>query len=155
MSRLPEAEPDRPAPELLEQMIWASRVRCVDRLTIAGRGHLDLLIGLCHRGFARVSCRASDQGPRAGEPETDMLWIPGVENEAQLTKTLARLGRCLRADGIVLVHDRRRHSRQRFRRLCGVLAESGFTFDRQEAAADGSVLLCAHKRAGEGTRCAA
>lgn len=155
MSRLSEAEPDQPAPELLEQMICASRAQCADRLTIAGRGYIDLLIGLCHRGFACVSCQAPDQGPSAGEPEADVLWIPSAGNEAELTDTLVRLGRRLRPDGIVLVRDRRRNSRHRLRRLCGVLAESGFAFDRREAVTDGSVILCAHKRAEARTQCAA
>ena len=61
-----------------------------------------MLIGLCRRGFACVSCHAADRGPPAGEAASDVLWIPEVKSEAQLLTVVAGLGRDLRPDGILL-----------------------------------------------------
>jgi mono/diheme cytochrome c family protein len=93
MSVLHDIEPCRPAPNILEEMIHASGAKSADRLTIAGGGYLDLLIGLYRRGFACVSCHAADRGPPAGEAASDVLWIPEVKSEAQLLTVIAGLGR--------------------------------------------------------------
>jgi hypothetical protein len=105
MSVLHDIEPCRPAPDILEEMIHASGAKSADRLTIAGGGYLDLLIGLCRRGFACVSCHAADRGPPAGEAASDVLWIPEVKSEAQLLTVVAGLGRNLRPDGILLIRQ--------------------------------------------------
>ena len=91
MSVLHDIEPCRPAPDILGEMIHASGAKSADRLTLAGGGYLDLLIGLCRRGFACVSCHAADRGPPAGEAASDVLWIP--KSEAQLLTVIAGLGR--------------------------------------------------------------
>ena len=52
-----------------------------------------MLIGLCRRGFACVSCHAADREPPAGEAASDVLWIPEVKSEAQLLTVIAGLGR--------------------------------------------------------------
>jgi hypothetical protein len=155
MSDLPAIEPFRTAPDIVEEMIHASDAKSADRLTIAGRGSLDLLIGLCRRGFGQVSCRAADQGPHAGEPPADVLWIPEVESEAHLLTVMARLGRALRSDGVLLIRQRRRLSKDRSRRLGSLLAECGFTLERQTATVNGSMLFRARKRAREQAPCAA
>jgi len=91
MSVLHDIEPCRPAPDILGEMIHASGAKSADRLTLAGGGYLDLLIGLRRRGFACVSCHAADRGPPAGEAASDVLWIP--KSEAQLLTVIAGLGR--------------------------------------------------------------
>jgi hypothetical protein len=92
MSVLHDIEPCRPALNLGE-MIHASGAKSADRLTIAGGGYLDLLIGLCRRGFVCVSCHAANRGPPAGEAASDVLRIPEVKSEAQLLTVIAGLGR--------------------------------------------------------------
>jgi len=89
--------------ELLDEAIRVSGVSPEDRIVIAGNEHLDLLIGLCERGFDNVGCRAPQCGPHlAGEP-ADLLLLPGVARETQLSAAIEWLGPELRAGGVVLV----------------------------------------------------
>ena len=155
MSVLHEIEPCRPAPDILEEMIHASGAKSADRLTIAGGRYLDLLIGLCRRGFVCVSCHAADRGPPAGEAASDVLWIPEVESEAQLLVVVARLGRNLRPEGILLIRQQRQFPAERLRRLPSLLAERGFMLEKQIATASGGILFCARKRLIDQLRCAA
>jgi len=155
MSVLHDIEPCRPAPDILEEMIHASGAKSADQLTIAGGGYLDLLIGLCRRGFACVSCHAADRGPPAGEAASDVLWIPEVKSEAQLLTVIAGLGRNLRPDGILLIRQQRQFPAGRLRRLASLLAERGFVLEKQTATASGGTIFCARKRLFDQVRYAA
>ena len=114
-----------------------------------------MLIGLCRRGFACVSCHAADRGPPAGEAASDVLWIPEVKSEAQLLTVIAGLGRNLRPDGILLIRQQRQFPAGRLRRLASLLAERGFVLEKQTATASGGILFCARKRLVDQVRYAA
>ena len=114
-----------------------------------------MLIGLCRRGFACVSCHAADRGPPAGEAASDVLWIPEVKSEAQLLTVIAGLGRNLRPDGILLIRQQRQFPAGRLRRLASLLAERGFVLEKQTATASGGTIFCARKRLVDQVRYAA
>lgn len=89
--------------DLLDAVIRVAGISHEDRIMIAGSNQLDLLIGLCERGFDNVGCRAAQCGPHlAGEP-ADLLLLPGVTSEAQLLAVLKWLGPELSPDGVILV----------------------------------------------------
>jgi hypothetical protein len=136
-------------PELLDQMIRASAAQSGDQVTIVGRGTMALLLGLCRRGYARVSCHAAAGGPRLAEPAVDLLWLLDIAGDEQLLDAISRFGRSLRPDGRLLIHDLRSMPRGSVRRLRALLGQHGFDLERQTSAdAAGGVLLSARRRLG-------
>ena len=43
--------------ELVDQLVALSGARKADRITVTGRATLDVLLGLCRRGFLHAMCR--------------------------------------------------------------------------------------------------
>ena len=87
---------------LFDELIGASGAKRTDYIAIAGRRHVDLLIELCQRGFARAACQAAEQAPNAGEP-ADVLLVPSISSDTELANILAKAGRSLRAGGTLVV----------------------------------------------------
>lgn len=147
MSVVQEAGFVQTEPELLEQMIRASAARPHDEIKIVGRGTMALLLGLCRRGFSKVSCCATDGGPRASEGPVDRLWLLDVASDEQLMGALSRFGRSLGANGWILVQDRRPMLHGRVARLRQLLARQGFSLERLGSAGKaGSMLLCIRRQ---------
>lgn len=135
----------RPA-DVIGQMIDVARADGAENVVVAGQAQLDLLVGLWHRGFARVTCRAADGGPCGGEPPADLLFVPACRSEASLRAVLTRLGRALRPGGTLVVQgDCPAMEALRLRRLLG---EGGFdTIEQRTASPDAGFVLAARKRA--------
>lgn len=134
-------------PELLDQMIRASQARPGDAIKIVGQGTMSLLLGLCRRGFAKVSCCAADRGPRAGDAPVDRLWLLDIASDEQLLGALSRFGRGLGANGQILIEDRRPMLHGRVGSLRVLLARHGFSLERLgSAGAPGSMLLAIRRR---------
>jgi hypothetical protein len=145
MSTSQDVEPCCTTTDLADALINASGARRTDRVVIAGRGNLDLLVALCRRGYAHAASQAADQGPHIGGTAADVLLAPNISSETELTAVLSRLGRRLRDGGTLVVRGAHRLLDNRLRRL---IADCGFTLTSRDVRADdGSILLCARKRA--------
>ena len=64
----------------------------MDRITVAGHKTLDVLVGLCRRGFLHCSCRTAG-GSSCGNEMTDALWILETQDAAELRTLIAKFGR--------------------------------------------------------------
>jgi len=153
MSTKQGVAPCTAAGDLADALIDAAGARQTDRVVIAGRGNLDLLVALCRGSYSQAACQAVHRGPRLVGSPADVLLVPDIASEGELTAVLARLGRDLRDGGMLVVRGAHRLLGGRLRRL---IDASGFTLTRRDARADdGSILLCARKRAIAARACAA
>jgi hypothetical protein len=134
-------EPRRTAADEIDEMIRASGAKSTDRLIIMDARNIDLLLGLCRRGFKSVSCFVADRKVPGGEAAADVVWIPEVESEAQLLALVACLGRSLRADGALLIIQQCWFAANRLRYLPSLLIDQGFQFEKQMITAGGSRLF--------------
>src|SRR5581483_3979076 len=115
----------RQGAELASKLIEASGARAADHITIAGTRHLDLLLALYGRGFCHVACQATNQEcPHDAQSAADILLVPHLEDERELSAVLARLAPVLRKGGKLVVGAvGKQEVATRLRRL---LAERGF-----------------------------
>lgn len=88
-------------PDLVDRMIQQSNARTTDNIMIVGRGYLELLLGLCHRGFTEVCCEAA--GAPCHHDAFDTLWLLHADGEDDLRRLLTGVGRALRPGGTVVV----------------------------------------------------
>jgi hypothetical protein len=140
-------ETSRLSGEFAERLIDASGATPADCVMIAGYQHLDLLIALCRRGFARAMCQAEDQGPNGAGPVADVLLVPGVRNDAELVTVITRLGRNVRAGGKLVLRDARGILTNRTPYMRRLLADHGFTLVRQVLhPANAGMILHARKQ---------
>lgn len=147
MSTSQEGPQCRHCPVLADQLIDASGAHATDRITIAGSRHLDLLLALLGRGFTHAACQAVNQEcPHDAASAADILLIPDLADEADLTAVLARLGPVLRSGGTLVLHfDGTQNAVTRLRRL---LVERGYlpaSWMGASTQAD-DWILCARKR---------
>jgi hypothetical protein len=136
---LKTASDDAPS-ELLDELIAAAGARPDDQVIIAGP-HLDLLLGLLHRGFAGATC-AAKRCPIGGET-ADLLLVPVANSPEQLRGFLPQLLHCLRPGGTAVLHNSEGRALRR-RELRQLLRDLGLAALTQQSYADG-VLLTARK----------
>ncbi len=101
-STVPHA-PDRPSPTL-DRMLRLAGARTDQAVAVAGPAGLPALVGLCRKGFVRVSCaRTATCGGADGR--NDVLLLSGPCTGAVLADTLARTVRLLRDGGVIVAHE--------------------------------------------------
>ncbi len=124
-------------------------------MTIAGSGHIEILVEFIRRGFSDVLCRSAVHGPHMAAPPADVLIAPNVASEADLHGILTRLASDLRPRGVLVISCAKTFSSFDERRLRRRLMESGFTaIERIAARGDVGTLWCAHKQAASMRRAA-
>lgn len=112
--------------QLAEEAIALTGAKPTDRVTILGRGQIDLLVEFAHRRFRRVECHAAEGCHSAAEMKADLVVAPSVRDERELMLTASDAGHCLRAGGVFLVRTARALSAG-VKRLRDALAAQGFT----------------------------
>ncbi len=137
------AKTDEPPGALIDQLIALSGARQADRITIAGCKALDVLLGLCRRGFLNVTCQTATQGPHVAENSADSLWILGTQDAAELRTLVAKCGRDLHAGGTLIIGFDAHSPADRAVRFGEVLVKCGFALVRQTHSGDRQFLLCA------------
>jgi hypothetical protein len=142
--------------DVCDVLIGVCDARKTDYIAIAGRRHVDLLIELCQRGFARAACQAAEQAPSTGEP-ADVLLVPSISSDAELLDILAKAGRSLRAGGTLVLRDERGPlGAGSVLRLHRVLAANGFRLIKKAPRHDRlGEILCARKLGVTGALAAA
>ena len=126
----------------VDAMILLAGADPSQQVMIAGHRHVELLAGLCRRGFSAAGCQAVS-GARVSREAVDLLWIPAVASEAEISAALVQLGRNLRPGGMLVVGDERRVKSWS---LPSWVAQHGFLATRQVALSGGrGVLLAARK----------
>ena len=134
--------------DLARRLVTASGARPADVVTIAGSGHIEILIELIRRGFSDVLCRSAVDGPHMATPPADVLLAPNVTSETDLDSVLKRLGSDLRPCGILALSIPPIFSSLDERRLRRRLFECGFTaIERIAGRGDAGTLWCARKHA--------
>ncbi len=93
-------------PALVDRFIQASGARLSDQILIVGACHLDHLISLTRRGFARVSCQSPERSPHIPNSTADAILAPAIASEAQLLSLLKDLGSRLHTGGTLIVAAR-------------------------------------------------
>jgi len=93
----------RQTPALVDRFIEVSGARPQDQIIIAGAAHLEHLIMLTRRGFARVSCQSPERSPHVPNSKADAILAPAVASEAQFLSILKDLGSNLRAGGTLIL----------------------------------------------------
>jgi hypothetical protein len=137
------------------EVIAVSGALPADNVTIAGTGHLEMMVEFIRRGFSHVQCRSADNGPHLPASPTDILIAPDVKSEADLTAVLTRLGRDLRPRGLFVISCAQAGSSIDERRLRRLLLAGGFTAVERIAGHGGAgTLWCAHKAAAPMRRAA-
>jgi len=140
------------ASDLAASLVEAQIAGPTDNVTIAGCNQLELLIALSNRGLRHATCRDAKNGPHGGEPATDILVIPDIDSETQLSATVARLGHELRQGGsIVAITPPSDAARMTLRR---VLVSCGFIEMHALTVSGGRTLVCARKPATIAARAA-
>lgn len=149
---MPEPKLEEPlqSVDVVEGAIRLADMHAGDRVTIVGRGHLDLLLGLGRRGILRASCEMPDGGSQAASDDADVIWIPGEMPAATLLTALSRFGRHLRPGGTLIVGPKPPSGGTDKSWLRRLLFERGFmsVAQLQVGGGDADVLLCARKRCG-------
>jgi hypothetical protein len=138
----------RATARLIDQMIEISGAKRTDNVTIAGSGHLDFLITLCRRGFARVTCWVADRAAPINDLPADVLFVTNVGSDAGALTLLARFGRSLRPNGVLVIRYSRQFPKGHGQALGRLLAEYGFAITQQTTEATGGMLLCVRKQVG-------
>ncbi|HEY1506807.1 MAG TPA: hypothetical protein VGF92_21065 [Stellaceae bacterium] len=87
----------------VDRFIQRSGARPCDQIIIAGAAHLEHLITLTRRGFARVSCQSLERSPHVPNGKADAIFAPAVAGEAQLLALLEGLGSRLQPGGALIV----------------------------------------------------
>jgi hypothetical protein len=137
--------PRRDEIALTKTLIDVSGVKATDHVIIAGRDHLDMLLGLCRHGVRHAACQAA-AGPHDCGPAADVLLVPDFAGDSDLASVLDRLGGELRPDGAIVIHDSHHLTATRANELRRLLARHGFAPTRQPAEIeDGTFLMCARK----------
>jgi hypothetical protein len=90
-------------PALVDRFIQLSGARPCDQIIIAGAAHLEHLITLTRRGFARVSCQSPERSPHVPNSKADAIFAPSVKGGAQLLSLLNDLGSRLQPGGTLVV----------------------------------------------------
>ncbi len=94
---------ERPCPTL-DRMLTLARLSPRNAVAVAGPASLPVLIGLCRKGFDRVTCAA--KASCAGEAGTsDALILTGPCAGDTLTDLLSRTARFLGPRGVVVAHE--------------------------------------------------
>jgi hypothetical protein len=91
---------------LVDRFIQLSGAQLGDQIIIAGAAHLDHLLALTRRGFARVSCQSPEHSPHVPNSKADAIFAPAIANEAQLISLLNGLGSHLQPGGTLVVASR-------------------------------------------------
>lgn len=95
--------PDRPSPTL-DRMLKLAGASPDQAVAVAGPASLPALVGLCRKGFSRVSCaRTAVCGGADGE--SDLLLLTGPCTGAALSEALGRTARLLRDGGVLVAHE--------------------------------------------------
>ncbi|HMI96949.1 MAG TPA: hypothetical protein VK479_10595 [Micropepsaceae bacterium] len=142
---LASTKPDDQSGTLIDQLIALSGAQHVDRITVAGRKALDVLLGLCRRGFLHATCQTATPGPHV-EDSSDSLWILATQDTAELRTLIAKCGRDLRSGGTLIIGFDRDSSADGALRFRDVLVKCGFIPVQQAHSRDHRFLLCARKR---------
>lgn len=88
---------------LVDRFIQLSGARPCDQIIIAGAAHLEHLISLTRRGFARVSCQSPERSPHIPNGKADAILAPSIAGEAQLLSLLEGLGSRVQPGGTLIV----------------------------------------------------
>jgi hypothetical protein len=148
MSTKQDGVPSRATAGLIDRMIEISSAKRTDHVTIAGSGHLDFLITLCRRGFARVTCWVAGRAAPVNDLPADVLFLLNVGSDAGVLTALARFGRNLRPGSVLVIRYTDQSPRGQGHPLHRFLAGYGFAMTQQTVDAAGGMLLCARKQAG-------
>jgi hypothetical protein len=133
------------ASHLTEQLIKLAGAKPADRVTIVGRGQIELLIAFAGRGFVEVTCCAAMGGPNAEEASADLAVALAVHSEAELLAILSRLRRSLRPGGALLLGTADPRLATWKRRRPELLARYGFVLLRKHIQSPGVDILCCRK----------
>lgn len=116
-----------------------------DRVTIIGRGQVELLLALNRHGITRAGCEELI-GPSVAAEDSDVVWLPGRVDTVTLLTALSRLSRHLRPGGSLVVGpatDAPDRDSSWIRRL---LFERGFTsIVQMQVGSEPNVLLSARR----------
>jgi hypothetical protein len=114
--------------------------KSTDKVTILGRGAIDLLLALAEQGFVAVSCRGIARGPHLPTDTADVVLAPAIASETELAAACEEAKRSLKQDGVFLAKIARvaMASRATLRRLSDVLAGQGFAVSTKR----GDFLFC-------------
>jgi hypothetical protein len=140
------------ASDLAASLIEARIAGPADNVTIVGRNNLELLIALSRCGLRHATCRDTERAPHGGDPAADILVIPEIDSEIQVSTALSGLGHELRRGGaVVALAPPSVAAHMMLRRA---LVARGFVEIRALAVAGGRILLCARKPAASVARAA-
>lgn len=95
--------PNVDASTCADDFIAAARVRLSDRIVIAGAAHLDFLLVLTRRGFARVSCQSPDHCPHIRCEKADAIFAPALRDEARALSVLKGMAAALNPGGVLVL----------------------------------------------------
>lgn len=90
-------------PASVDRFIQLSGARPCDQIIIAGAAHLEHLITLTRRGFARVSCQSPEHSPHVPNSQADAIFAPSIAGETQLLSLLDGLGSRVQPGGALIV----------------------------------------------------
>jgi hypothetical protein len=81
--------------DICNELLDACDAKPTESVVIVGSGHMDLLVVLCRRGFARVTCQTSSAGVRCLDTPVDVLILPNCSSEPKLRCAIARFDRVM------------------------------------------------------------
>jgi len=127
---------------LVDRLITQCGALPADHITVAGKKTLDVLLGLCGRGFVHATCCTSPHGPHDAHDRATSLWILNAENAAEMRTLIASHGHDLHANGTLIVNLDFLNSPEKGGRLQSILTQCGFMPMRQFHANGRVFLLC-------------
>jgi hypothetical protein len=123
-------------PAFASHAIALAGTRPSDRVAVFGAGGIDLLIGLCRRGYRDVMCRARSGGPHIPADAVDAVLALAIADEAELAAATIEAGRTLKREGVFLARLVRLPAGARERFIRGLSAQG---FD--DVSARGDVVI--------------
>jgi hypothetical protein len=130
-------EPADPLGRLME-MAGASPA---SRVLVVGHRTLEVMVGLCRKGFAQAACHGPGRGPHSTEDHADILVIPDAATEGEVAHIITLFDSVLHRNGMVALSHRGGPAAAAS--LCRLLAARGY--EPVPGTGRFAGLLCARK----------
>lgn len=125
-ARILTGAPARPLESQLDRMLHLAQASPTAVIAVAGPDAGDAMSGLWRRGYPRVEAARRATCPSADEM-CDLLLVAGCGCAMDAARIARQTRAMLRADGLAVIDAGRMSDPDERLRLCGLLAEAGFS----------------------------